>query len=174
MTPMRSHLVFLISLALALPALALSAPAAAKPPAQAAAAPATVPALAQTAKPDEPAAPETGRDPFKTLILPPSVGVGKAAAPDRPPGKAGLGIDDLTVQGVAVGGPTGPVALVAGRGGQTYFLRPGDEIFDGEVTAIRPDGVVFRRTRAVYKGQSAGEEAFRAVAGGGEAAAAAH
>lgn len=110
------------------------------------------------------------RDPFHSLI--PKAGSGKGAPDlDRPAGRAGLEIAELTVQGVAIGGPTGNVALVEGRSGTTYFLRPGEQIFDGVVLRLTPNGIWFRRTKTVAKGQLAGQEAFRAIdpaAGGGK------
>lgn len=108
----------------------------------------------------------SGRDPFKSLIPPP--GEGKAGPLNLPGGKAGLLIDKLVVQGVAVGGPTGPVALVA-EGAETFFLRPGDHIYDGVVVRIEPQGIVFQRTKAMDKTQQVGGEVTRAIAAGTDA-----
>lgn len=102
------------------------------------------------------------RDPFHSLI--PKAGSGKAAVDlNRPEGRAGLEIDQLSVQGLAIGGPTGPVALVAGRSGATYFLRPGEHVFDGVVLRLTPDGIWFRRTKVVANGQVSGQQTFRAM-----------
>ncbi|MGH9525161.1 MAG: hypothetical protein ACRD2F_00685 [Terriglobales bacterium] len=102
------------------------------------------------------------RDPFHSLI--PKASSGKPGAPtNRPPGRAGLEIGQLTVQGLALGGPTGSVALVAGRSGGTYFLRPGEHIFDGVVLRLTPNGIWFRRTKVVSNGQVAGQQTFRAI-----------
>lgn len=105
--------------------------------------------------------PRSRRDPFKTLIAPP--GSGKGQPLDLPAGKAGLLIDRLQVQGIAVGGPTGPVALVE-QGDETYFLRPGDRIYDGLVERLEPSGIEFQRTRALAKGQTVGAEVTRGIA----------
>lgn len=104
----------------------------------------------------------SSRDPFKTLIAPPGT-QGRAQLPNRPPGQAGLVIHELQVQGVAIGGPTGPVALVLGTDKETYFLRPGDRIFDGIVVRIVPGGIVFQRTQAINKGETVGAEELRSI-----------
>lgn len=101
------------------------------------------------------------RDPFHSLI--PKAGSGKTVELNRPAGRAGLEIDQLTVQGLAIGGPTGPVALVAGRSGGTYFLRPGEHVFDGVVLRLTPEGIWFRRTKVVANGQVSGQQTFRAI-----------
>lgn len=109
--------------------------------------------------------PHSRRDPFKTLIIPP--GSGKGQPLNLPAGKAGLLIDRLQVQGIAIGGPTGPVALVA-EGDETYFLRPGDRIYDGVVERLEPSGIEFQRTRALAKGQTVGAEVTRGIVSAGE------
>ncbi len=101
------------------------------------------------------------RDPFHSLI-PAAVGKGQRRS-NRPPGRAGLEIDRMTIQAVAIGGPTGPVALVADSSGATYFLRPGEQIFDGVVLRLTPNGMWFRRTRSVAIGQSVGAKVFRGI-----------
>lgn len=60
----------------------------------------------------------------------------------RPPGKAGLSIDEIVVQG-AVTGPHGAVAVVSSPDGHVYFLRTGDRLFDGTVEKIELNQVVF-------------------------------
>lgn len=102
------------------------------------------------------------RDPFHSLIPPAGSGKGRAAT-DRPPGRAGLEIAKLSIQGVALGGPTGNVALVASASGETYFLRPGEDIFDGMVLRLTPNGIWFRRTKAVATGQAVGAQTFRGI-----------
>jgi hypothetical protein len=79
------------------------------------------------------------RDPFAPLIsdLP-----GKSVRVARPPGKAGLAIDEIQVQGT-VRGPHGAVAVVSSPNGHVYFLRAGDKLFDGKVARIEGKGVEF-------------------------------
>jgi hypothetical protein len=103
-------------------------------------------------------APYLERDPFKALIQPEPQGKGKAAAPPRAPGLAGIGVDELTVQGVATGGPTGPVALISSPDNRTYFLRPGDRVMDGQVIRIDPNGIWFQRW-----GSSGSTQVYRRV-----------
>lgn len=80
------------------------------------------------------------RDPFAPLLAAQSRQDGKAVA--RPPGKAGLSIDEIVVQGT-VTGPRGAVAMVSSPDGHVYFLRAGDRLFDGTVEKIELNQVVF-------------------------------
>lgn len=88
------------------------------------------------------------RDPFRPIVPPKPVG-----PPARPSGRAGLSVDHLRVVAVALGGPEGPVAMVANTQGHTYFLRPGSSIYDAQVIRLESDGVWFERTHA-QKGAS--------------------
>ena len=109
----------------------------AAPAAQTAARPATAPAAAPR------------RDPFDPL-LGRTTGQG-AAVPERlPPGKAGLMIGTLRIDGL-VRGPNGMIAVVSSPQQRVYFLREGDRIFDGQVTHITMEAVSF---------QQAGRDAF--------------
>ena len=102
-----------------------------------------------------------GHDPFRTLIQPARPGAKPHA---RPLGRQGLGVEDLKVEGVAVGGPLGPVALVASLEDRTYFLHPGDRVFDGVVSRIEATGVWFRRVpRPGERGPGSSGEVFRKV-----------
>ena len=102
-----------------------------------------------------------GHDPFRTLIEPAKPGAKPHA---RPLGRQGLGVEDLKVEGVAVGGPLGPVALVASLDERTYFLHPGDRVFDGVVSRIEATGVWFRRVPPPgERGPGSGGEVFRKV-----------
>jgi hypothetical protein len=98
------------------------------------------------------------RDPFRALIEAPRPG--EAAPEVRGPGKASLAVDEVIIQGVALGGPTGPVALVMGKEGATYFLRPGDHLHDGVVVRIEPNGILFQK-RATETASAA--EVFRKI-----------
>jgi Tfp pilus assembly protein PilP len=105
----------------------------AKPAAPAAGSPAPVEAEAKVAR----------RDPFESLV-----GRQKAAADaakNLPPGKAGLQVSTLRLDGV-VKAPNGMIAVVTNPQSRTYFLREGDQLYDGRVEKIAMDGVSFHET----------------------------
>ena len=107
--------------------------AAAKPAAPKAAAPAPVEAEAKVAR----------RDPFESYLSRQA----KNAANDKnlPPGKAGLQVSTLRLDGV-VKAPNGMIAVVTNPQSRTYFLREGDQLYDGRVEKIAMDGVSFHET----------------------------
>src|SRR5467141_446314 len=139
-----------------------AAPAATKPAPQTvkpAAKPAAKPAVKSSAKPvakapakpaaKKVAAPHTSapaeseirmarRDPFESLV---GRQQGKGA-PNLPPGKAGLQVSTLRLDGI-VKAPNGMIAVVSNPQARTYFLREGDHLFDGSVEKISMDGVSF-------------------------------
>jgi Tfp pilus assembly protein PilP len=78
------------------------------------------------------------RDPFESLV---SHGTAKAA-PNLPPGKAGLQVSTLRLDGI-VRAPNGMIAVVSNPQSRTYFLREGDHLYDGSVEKITMDGVSF-------------------------------
>ncbi|MEQ1472729.1 MAG: hypothetical protein ABLQ96_02850, partial [Candidatus Acidiferrum sp.] len=84
-------------------------------------------------------APKTGRrDPFESLV-----GRQKAqadAAKNLPPGKGGLQVGTLRVDGI-VHAPNGMIAVVSNPQQRTYFLREGDQLYDGRVDKIAMDGI---------------------------------
>jgi Tfp pilus assembly protein PilP len=130
-----------------------AARAAAKPTAKA---PAKLAAKSAAKKPSKPAAPAGAasapveaenkvarRDPFESLV-----GRQKAAADaakNLPPGKAGLQVSTLRLDGV-VKAPNGMIAVVTNPQSRTYFLREGDQLYDGRVEKIAMDGVSFHET----------------------------
>ena len=77
------------------------------------------------------------RDPFESLT-------GRQAKNDKilPPGKAGLQVSTLRLDGV-VRAPNGMIAVVSNPQARTYFLREGDHLYDGSVEKITMDGVSF-------------------------------
>ena len=78
------------------------------------------------------------RDPFESLV-----GREKAqaeAAKNLPPGKAGLLVASLRLDGI-VRSPNGMIAVVTNPQARTYFLREGDQLYDGRVEKIAMDGV---------------------------------
>jgi len=98
----------------------------------------------QAAAPAEGAAPAeekvARRDPFESLV-----GRDKAAADaakNLPPGKAGLQVSSLRLDGI-VRAPNGMIAVVTNPQARTYFLREGDQLYDGRVEKIAMDGVSF-------------------------------
>jgi Tfp pilus assembly protein PilP len=138
------------------PAATKPAPQAAKPGAKPAVKPAAKPAAKVSAKPAakkvaKAAAPgaaapaesevkQARRDPFESLV-----GRQKAqadAAKNLPPGKAGLQVSTLRLDGI-VKAPNGMIAVVSNPQARTYFLREGDHLYDGTVEKISMDGVSF-------------------------------
>ena len=96
------------------------------------------------AKAPAPADGETGkvsrRDPFESLV-----GREKAqaeASKNLPPGKAGLQVASLRLDGI-VRSSNGMIAVVTNPQARTYFLREGDQLYDGRVEKIAMDGVSF-------------------------------
>ena len=149
--------------------LAQKKPAAPAAPAAAAGAPARGPAAARAAAPAPTPAPSTAapapeatpaegqedaslsgrgytydpagrRDPFRSLL----VRAENRAGGPRPPGIAGIGIDDVTVQGIWKT-RSGFVAQIRGTDNKSYLLRAGDLLYDGEVTRVGPNEVSFRQ-----------------------------
>ena len=89
------------------------------------------------------------RDPFVSLLkdAPPPCdpSSGKNCQDKRPEGVPGLLIDSVEVTGIFVTAQ-GPVAQVrVPREKKGYLLREGDQLWDGDVTSIAFDEVVFRQ-----------------------------
>lgn len=80
------------------------------------------------------------RDPFESLIGRDKAGTD--AGKLLPPGKAGLQVSTLRLDGV-VKAPNGMIAVVSNPQSRTYFLREGDQLYDGQVEKIAMDGVSF-------------------------------
>lgn len=121
-----------------------AAKAAAKPAAKPVAKnPAKTPAPVRAVSSKKPAESEqkiARRDPFESLI-------GRKQAQDAlaknlPPGKAGLQVGTLRLDGV-VKSANGMIAVVANPQNRTYFLREGDQLYDGKVDKISMEGVTF-------------------------------
>ncbi len=80
------------------------------------------------------------RDPFDPLVGKDRPGSG---SPERlPPGKAGLVVSTLRLDGI-VRGPNGMIAVVSNPQQRVYFLREGDQLYDGKVERITMEGVAF-------------------------------
>jgi hypothetical protein len=128
------------------PAAAKPSPATAKPGAKAktkATKPATPKPVEGAASGADAQAPAEGeklarRDPFESLINKDKAG----AAKNLPPGKAGLQVSTLRLDGI-VRSSNGMIAVVSNPQARTYFLREGDQLYDGRVEKIAMDGVSF-------------------------------
>ena len=124
-------------------------PASAPKASTAAAKPAKKPAVRKAAS-GEPAktgaAPEASetkvsrRDPFESLTSRQEAAA--RAGANLPPGKAGLQVGTLRLDGI-VRAPNGMIAVVTNPQARTYFLREGDQLYDGRVEKIAMDGVSF-------------------------------
>jgi Tfp pilus assembly protein PilP len=80
------------------------------------------------------------RDPFESLVA--RQQAQSNAGKNLPPGKAGLQVGTLRLDGV-VKAPNGMIAVVTNPQARTYFLREGDQLYDGRVEKIAMDGVSF-------------------------------
>jgi hypothetical protein len=78
------------------------------------------------------------RDPFAPLI-----NDKKDSGPHLPPGKAGLVIATVRVDG-AVRSGNAMIAVVSNPEMSVYFIREGDRLYDGDVEKIGLDGVTFK------------------------------
>jgi hypothetical protein len=80
------------------------------------------------------------RDPFRSLLVRPE----QRAAGSRPPGIAGISIDDIVLHGIWKT-QAGYAAQIRASDNKSYLLRAGDLLWDGEVTRIGPNEVTFRQ-----------------------------
>ncbi|HKW34380.1 MAG TPA: hypothetical protein VJN92_15315 [Candidatus Acidoferrum sp.] len=106
----------------------------ARPPVEKAAGPARAPKAAAESE-----VKAARRDPFESLLAHTQGGKGN---PNLPPGKAGLQVSTLRLDGI-VRAPNGMIAVVSNPQARTYFLREGDHLYDGSVEKITMDGVSF-------------------------------
>lgn len=79
------------------------------------------------------------RDPFESLT---NRQKDQNAGKNLPPGKAGLQVSTLRLDGI-VRSSAGMIAVVSNPQARTYFLREGDQLYDGRVDKIAMDGVSF-------------------------------
>ncbi len=101
--------------------------------------------LGMTASPDQAPAlrPDdvvARRDPFVSLVNVQKEGGG---GPNLPPGKAGLVVATVTVDGTVKSGDE-LIAVVSNPERHVYFVREGDHLYDGSVKKIDLDGVIFQ------------------------------
>lgn len=86
--------------------------------------------------------PGARRDPFRSLL---QKQVKEEVRQERPEGIPGLLIAELTIDGIFLL-EDGPVAQVRSASESTSFLlRPGDELWDGDVVRIDLEEVVFKQ-----------------------------
>jgi Tfp pilus assembly protein PilP len=86
------------------------------------------------------AKPAVRRDPFESLVARQEAAA--KGGQNLPPGKAGLQVATLRVDGI-VKANNGMIAVVTNPQARTYFLREGDRLYDGAVEKISMDGVTF-------------------------------
>lgn len=99
-------------------------------------------AVASVEKPrsEEPEHMAYRRDPFSYLVGKSASNMGSTVV--LPPGKAGLQVESLLIQGI-VSAPEGMIAVVANPQQRVYFLREGDQLFDGSVVKIGLEAITF-------------------------------
>ena len=86
--------------------------------------------------------PEGRRDPFRSPF-----GSKPGSGGKRPPGLAGMLVAEINLTGVVHDPRDGDVAVVMGSDNKGYFLRVGDEVYDGTIIAIdsRQGALTFRQ-----------------------------
>jgi type IV pilus assembly protein PilP len=80
------------------------------------------------------------RDPFRSLL----VREQNRGGAERPPGIAGIAIDDLVIHGIWKT-KSGYVAQIRATDNKSYLIHAGDLLYDGEVTRVGPNEVAFRQ-----------------------------
>ena len=80
------------------------------------------------------------RDPFDALLT--KAKASNAPPENLPPGKAGLIVDTLRIDGI-VRSASGMIAIVSNSQQRVYFLREGDKLYDGSVDKIALDAISF-------------------------------
>jgi hypothetical protein len=120
----------------------------AKAPVASTAAPQVAPD-ANAAAPNPAVVKVAARDPFVPLVNEHKPGGG----PPLPPGKAGLVVATIRVDG-AIRSPNGMFAVVTNPDQRVYFLREGDQLYDGDVEKIGLDGVTFKEVSKDAFGKS--------------------
>lgn len=80
------------------------------------------------------------RDPFISLAL----GLNVLPPDERPPGLQGMLIQEVSLRGI-VKTVDGHIAMIQGTDNKSYFARAGERLYDGNISAIDDDKVVFRQ-----------------------------
>ena len=82
---------------------------------------------------------EGRRDPFVSLL---ARGVDLPSDRERPDGLVGLSVNEVALRGVVLSGGA-YLAVLEAPDNRTYIVRADDRLFDGAVTEITADGIVF-------------------------------
>ena len=80
------------------------------------------------------------RDPFVSLLKP----VSESGPGKRRPGMEGFLIQEVALKGI-VKDAKGFTAMLVGTDGKSYFVKVGQRLFDGVITAIDASTVTFRQ-----------------------------
>lgn len=119
-------------------------------------------AATQQGKPAEPRPAAQRRDPFRSLIAP----IAGGGPTSLPPGKPGLVIGQLSIVGIVMT-PSDSVAVVSMPGrNRAYFLRERDELYDGYVSRITADNVIFREKSKDAYGRAYEKEVVKQITAG--------
>ncbi len=78
----------------------------------------------------------------------------------RPPGLAGLAISEVIVTGLAIG-ENSKVALLRGTDNFTYIAHENAKLFDGHISQISPEEVVFVQVRTDSTGNTETSEIIK-------------
>lgn len=114
------------------------------------------------------------RDPF---LVPKEAKGGADAVPDEmmdaqgggplPPGKRGLFISQLRLEGVVRQSSGKPmIAVVTNNTNRAYFLRENDEVYNGVVSKITPDSIYFTENVRTPDGQASSREVIKRLGSG--------
>jgi len=87
--------------------------------------------------------PQGRRDPFMNLVKP-VPGGGAESDRKRRPGMEGFLIQEVALKGI-VRDRSGFIAILLGTDGKSYFVRNGQRLYDGVITAIDAASVTFRQ-----------------------------
>ncbi len=129
------------------------------------------PKTAGTTKPEMMIA--SHRDPFKIPPLGPpgeTPGTEEALNANLPPGTAGLVISQIRLAGIVRMDLTNKmIAVVANKANRAYFLHENDSVYNGVVSKITPDSVIFNENQLDRSGQlHTSEVVMRLGSGPGE------
>lgn len=93
------------------------------------------------------------RDPFLSPVEPKKAPVDEEESRGTPPpGIAGTPIEKALLQGVSIR-DTGRIAVIRGADGRAYFLREGDQLFDGYLKTIDIDSITLVRETRMRSGK---------------------
>jgi hypothetical protein len=105
------------------------------------------------------------RDPFYIPPLPKPGVEGEIIQGPLPPGKRGLIISQLTLEGIVrMETNNTMIAVVANPANRAYFLRQNDEVYNGAVTKITSDSVTFTEKYRDAEGRESTREVVKRLA----------